>query len=60
MEWINVEDMLPKQGGLYLGAINDEEVDLFFYFEKNEWQYYHGLETTQVTHWMPLPEPPKE
>lgn len=52
MNWISVKDRLPE----------DEETHVLVYRE-NGWieiwprRYFH---TFRVTHWMPLPEPPKE
>lgn len=58
-EWIAVKDQLPK----------DEQYILYYcanYKKIDKTQYYCGffLGTSSafnnVTHWMPLPEPPKE
>ncbi len=59
MEWKSVKEVLPKQGGVYLGAILDEEVDILFYYRPGDWRYYHGFQSVSPTHWMPLPQPPK-
>lgn len=56
--WISVEERLPEREGMYLvytykGAIKFG--DFRSYYAKNDnpqFDYY-------VTHWMPLPEPPK-
>lgn len=62
-EWISVEDRLPEDSA---------EVNLFTrsrivgsgYYDKytKRWVQYHagGAIYADVTHWMPLPEPPKE
>jgi hypothetical protein len=51
--WTSVEDELPKENGRYL-----------FYHERIGVQlvyYYNDLTLDKaVTHWMPMPEPPKE
>ena len=58
--WINVKDRLPENdddvllatsGGIGLGYYN-------IYFD--EWTDYTNDDNNRVTHWMPLPEPPKE
>lgn len=63
MEWISVEDELPKDKYflMYLGNLDIEE------FSKMRIGYISGGEfvddlwecTSLVTHWIPLPEPPK-
>ena len=61
--WIPVTERLPENAEVYLCRIKSfggefrytdtmKYVDGFFY-EK-------GVATERVTHWMPLPEPPKE
>lgn len=58
-KWIPVTERLPEGEGLYLVAVkNDHERR----YSKTAWYHGHGnwfLHQT-VTHWMPLPEPPKE
>lgn len=60
--WISVKDRLPDNGkevlilnndkDIYLGMYVDEAKSFFFDFGME----YHKIE---VTHWRPLPEPPK-
>ena len=63
-EWISVKDMLPEVGG-YVACIAKRNpfsrfMPMVARIEKNGWvnpiteQYI-----SEVTHWMPLPEPPK-
>ena len=63
MKWISVEDRLPpiRESVLYL--LHDYDMDIGVYSRtKKEWcvdstdDYYWNKE--DVTHWMPLPEPP--
>ena len=56
--WIPVTERLPEKNGSYL---------VYVYGEVTEMDYWHGKwhrlrddYTKAVTHWMPLPEPPKE
>ena len=72
--WIPVEERLPEEGSFVLGAQYDRiapedgyEVEYFLYGSKNVYNgslWYswsdNGGEDMVVTHWMPLPEPPKE
>jgi len=57
-KWISVEDDLPelatfvichKKNGLVLGL---------YYSADREFRYAEQIQRNQVTHWMPLPEPP--
>ena len=64
-EWISVEDELPEVGGYVVCIAKRNPFSRFMpmvaKIEKNGWvnpmteQYI-----SEVTHWMPLPEPPKE
>lgn len=56
-KWISVEDRLPKikQGVVvYLSykGFNEHNVSITTYDK-------YGFNLSNVTHWMPLPEPPK-
>ena len=63
-EWISVKDRLPEFGEKVL--ITDVSGDVLVYsleqtcsgecwWEDEYWNWYND-----VTHWMPLPEPPKD
>ena len=60
-EWISVKDGLPKNGkeGVLI-ALRWGEVDIGWY-ENGRWgsQFVDEYEDGEVTHWMPLPFPPK-
>lgn len=61
-EWMSVEDRLPEKGGLYLvyTTLNLFEVDTFQLYEEEDMPVGCWWELQDyVTHWMPLPEPPK-
>lgn len=71
--WINIKDRLPEKSGWYLvSLINTRtghrwEVPVSADYSHGKWDYaYLGGEdatwmlNNPVTHWMPLPEPPKE
>ena len=54
-EWISVKDRLPDESGLVIGYDIVWGVGCFYYhtdMQTSTWQ--------QITHWMPLPQPPKE
>ena len=61
-KWICVEERLPENDANYLvftSAAN--EVDLATYYGDGEWLAPDLCNLTRfVTHWMPLPEAPKE
>lgn len=64
-EWISVKDRLPKPGERILlsskkfvgeGWINGT-LNKFFRYDGIEWS---KIFIENITHWMPLPEPPEE
>ena len=67
-EWISVKDRLPEAGHKpYLtcrktikGRIVIESRYLHTSYESPCVAYWEGKKNGEVTHWMPLPEPPKE
>lgn len=57
-EWISVEDRLPEREGMYLAHTSHGRTMICFYVDyycngKPDWERH------DVTHWMPLPKPPK-
>lgn len=61
--WISVKDDLPKEFGEPCIVYNGSSVQYGDYFSNGEWytpDCYESDEIIGVTHWMPLPEPPKE
>lgn len=64
-QWIPVTERLPENTGRYLtGNIraNDEKCVFDLWFDCGEWYIDENDDEFiyKVTHWMPLPEPPKE
>lgn len=58
-EWISVENELPKLASFIIAyKINGLVLGLYFNADK-EFMYGRTEQTNQVTHWMPLPNPPK-
>ena len=63
-EWISVDDRLPQENGRYLTANKrwDDKINVFdLWFEGGFW-YVDGEDDVfdfEVTHWMPMPAPPK-
>lgn len=63
-EWISVKDRLPERRGRYIVAVCNYigKIDVFdLWFDYPEWYIDEDddLYQFEVTHWMPLPEPPK-
>ena len=62
-EWISVKDRLPECGEViaFSNQYEDYLIGCLFEFECEDVVCYSdGCEMYHVTHWMPLPEPPKE
>lgn len=59
-EWVSVEERLPKPQENPVIACDYTGVCLAWYSPTMGWQYRTGLSGVDITHWMPLPQPPKE
>lgn len=62
MEWISVKDRLPEDiiNVLIYNPELEGGVDVAFYdINENEWCGLSSYRLIGITHWMPLPEPPK-
>lgn len=63
-KWISVKDRLPKKSGVYLAFTMAGSTMTLDYSAKyrafNAFDYQDEIFPIYVTHWMPLPEPPKE
>lgn len=62
MDWISVKDRLPADDATYLvyGG-NKYGIMLAIYYGDGEWLTDDLTNITRfVTHWMPMPMPPKE
>ena len=64
-EWINVKDRLPEHEDRYLVINGMQQYIMPFKFNGvglGYWEcgYRFHSKANDVTHWMPLPEPPKE
>lgn len=56
--WIPVTERLPEKSGSYLVYVYGEVTEMDCWHGK--WHMLGDDYTKAVTHWMPLPEPPKE
>ena len=57
-EWISVKDRLPEENGIYL-TFNKKRQYEFHMFQTGKRMWQGIWEEDGVTHWMPLPQPPK-
>ena len=62
-EWVDVKDRLPEESGMYIVTANDghaQRVSFVQWQKKNRmWNLTGARSYWRVTHWMPLPQPPK-
>ena len=67
-EWVSVDDRLPEysnDGFADAVLVTDGFVQHMAYFVGGEWRFAESGEIKEpmwyrITHWMPLPQPPKE
>ena len=64
-QWISVEDRLPEGDEAVLCSFGGWDDNIFYRVFSwckidNEWTDWDGISYKSVTHWMPLPQPPKE
>lgn len=61
-EWISVKDGLPQINTAVLVYIDEYGICIDFYTVdyNNPKKPFFAYRGNRVTHWMPLPEPPKE
>lgn len=63
MEWISVKDILPEKFTaviVYRTRKGKSPIVEQGTMELNGWWKVFGTRTKSVTHWMPMPEPPRE
>lgn len=62
MQWISVKDRLPEGDGKYLCCtrLGACVICKFMIFGNGTRWSTFGSVANSITHWMPLPEPPKE
>ena len=62
-EWISVEDRLPDESGMYIVTANDghaQRVSFVLWQKRNRiWNLTGARSYWKVTHWQPMPQPPK-
>lgn len=60
MRWIPVEERLPKPQENPVIAFDCTGPVMAWYSPTMGWMYRTGIAGCGITHWMPLPQPPKE
>ena len=62
MEWIKISERLPEDIGHYLVYYKECDIGCIawsFYNSLGQWASSYNTFYEDITHWMPLPEPPK-
>ena len=54
-EWISAKDKLPEKYGPVFAFTEYGDTDGVYFYSDGSWGH-----PDKITHWMPLPEPPKE
>lgn len=61
MEWISVKDRLPECSETVIAWRYRTKQMIFVMFAKTCWSTNNGIIALgAISHWMPLPKPPKE
>lgn len=62
--WISVDERTPETSGTYIVCCKEQDLKHVtfakFYKKLGYWELKGSRTFWKVTHWMPLPEPPKE
>ena len=56
-KWVSVDEMLPQDDFSVIARVGDDVSECIFRMLDDGSYYFDGL--FGVTHWIPLPEPPK-
>lgn len=60
-EWISVEERLPEVGESVLGYTKERDECFVVTYSNTFKSFFSGqFPNDNITHWMPLPEPPKK
>ena len=60
-DWIPCSERMPR-GGIFVLVVGSDGIVFMASVEGDHWGSYDGYlpyEYEEITHWMPLPEPPK-
>jgi hypothetical protein len=59
-EWISVEERLPSESGKYICCTTKGAILIARFYQLDDGGWFSSHNFCTVTHWMPLPTPPKE
>ena len=59
-KWISVKDELPTENDDYLVYLLNGHLCIGYWLAEDFWSKGYYTNRLEVTHWQPLPEPPKE
>ena len=59
-DWISVKDELPIETDDYLVCLPNGHIHIGYWMSGEFWSTGYYTSSWEVTHWMPLPAPPKE
>ena len=59
MNWIDIKYELPKEDFDYIVSDGECAWEAGYSCKNNIWHDWEAITYRNVTHWMPLPEPPK-
>lgn len=58
--WISVKDRMPEYGRYLVTVVRDDGAVAVHTATYNDLGWWMHSNAGEITHWMPLPEPPKE
>lgn len=58
--WISVKDRMPEYGRYLVTVVRDDGAVAVHTATYNDLSWWMHSNVGEITHWMPLPEPPKE
>jgi hypothetical protein len=60
MEWINCSDRLPSENEKVLIHLKSGHIETDYISNPKDGNLWSFVCKNEITHWMPLPEPPKD
>lgn len=60
--WVDAKKRLPKEEGryiIYAKAVKKNGITIAYYYPEMGWWLVASSNIKGITHWMPLPKPPK-